>query len=133
MATTASIPDQELLERFNIDKDTRLMDDLVIALLFGNDKSKEQIAKAIAFRRPNGHGLILPNDIAHIFSFLAANPGYNNNTYTKWKKVQENDEYGDRDEEVQRSLRDWVADIERVENDENAEDASSLGWCIGGC
>ena len=113
-------PDDDPLKRFNIDKDANLIDDLVKLLLFGRDTSNEATAKAIASRKPVDCAKILPNDVAHMFEFLAANLDYDNNTYRKWEQVKVDDEFGEANEEVQESLKDWTFDIEKTE--ENQED-----------
>lgn len=107
MTTT---PDHDPLKRFTIDKDAILIDNLEKALLSGNRSDKE-MAKAVAVRNCDNSANLLPNDIARIFSFLAANLDYENNTYRKWADVKVIDKYGEKNEEVQESLRDWLLDI----------------------
>lgn len=113
MATTVSDPDYDPLKHFNIDKDASLIDDLVIAMIFGKE-SNESIAKALAVRNPDYCTNVLPSDVANIFNFLAANSTYDNNTYKKWMEVQAVSEFADEEDEVQQSLREWVIDIERA-------------------
>lgn len=119
MASTVPTLIDDPLKRLNIDKDATLIDNLVKALLFGRDKSNEEMAKAIAGRKPDGCAQILPTDVAHIYRFLMANLDYDKNTYKKWAKVKVKDKFGDKNKEVQESLREWVVDIQRANKVEN--------------